>query len=210
MRAGAARNVSRQELEEVYEARRVLEGFAASQAARLIGPDELRQLAFAVDEMRAVARAAAWRILTRDMQTPGPGPLPAADGQLPADEDPLIARWLAAEYGFHGMIAQAAQNRRLVAVIRELISLTLETAADQPIRYMSPVRALARTYWQHRRILRALRRRDPEAAEREMRSHLETAQHLGLAGWDLNAKRRARGRDAAEGFLGSLRRLFRT
>ncbi len=79
-------------------------------------------------------------------------------GQLATDED--------AE--FHAIIAHAAGNRVMLSVLDVLMDLLAETRS----RALQGRGRTERSARAHRRILRALERRDPSAAERAMRAHI--------------------------------------
>jgi DNA-binding GntR family transcriptional regulator len=78
---------------------------------------------------------------------------------------------------FNDLIGEAGRNRRLAALVthhREMILRAQGTTLGHPGRAQ---KALA----EHRRMLRALEARDPEAAARAARTHLEEARRLRLA-----------------------------
>jgi len=83
---------------------------------------------------------------------------------------------LAGDARFHTAIAKAAKNPlllKMVAVITDALMPSREASARVP---GGPQRAIR----EHRRILRAIRRRDPRAAEQLMRTHLLTVERLAL------------------------------
>ena len=78
---------------------------------------------------------------------------------------------------FNDLVGQTSRNRRLAALIthhRELILRAQGTTLGHPGRAQE---ALA----EHRRLLRALEAREPEAAARAARGHLEEARRVRLA-----------------------------
>lgn len=78
-------------------------------------------------------------------------------------------QWREAELGFHRAVAQASRNpviMRLLPVINEAILKTLRRAPATPADHRQALD-------EHRRILDAIRRRDPTGARRAMRKHLE-------------------------------------
>jgi DNA-binding GntR family transcriptional regulator len=87
----------------------------------------------------------------------------ARDGQLES-LPPLAAR-------FHRLLYEAARNRRLQALAVNCYEAVQRVKRSSLMR---PGRA-GQALEEHRRILAALRRRDPEAAERAAREHLERA-----------------------------------
>ncbi len=91
-------------------------------------------------------------------------------GQLAIEEDSQ----------FHEAIATAARNRVILRILDVLMDL-LRTSREQSLQV--PGR-LQRSLDGHRRILEAIRRRDPEAAEAAMRRHLEEIEHVLLGSDD--------------------------
>ncbi len=85
-------------------------------------------------------------------------------GELPIDEDTE----------FHYSIALAAQN----AVVRKLVDLLMDLLRDSRASGLQVPGRLSRSYSGHRRILRALRRRDARGAEAAMRRHLREIEEV--------------------------------
>ncbi len=77
---------------------------------------------------------------------------------------------------FHYVIALAAKNGVVRRVIDVLMRLLRETRARSLQTHGRPQRSLAG----HRRILEAIKRRDPEAAERAVRQHVEQIEEIVL------------------------------
>jgi GntR family transcriptional repressor for pyruvate dehydrogenase complex len=75
---------------------------------------------------------------------------------------------------FHYQVALAARNGVVQSVIDVLMQLLKETRARTLQTPGRPRRSLEG----HRRILSAIRRRDPAAAERAVRRHLEEIEHV--------------------------------
>lgn len=70
---------------------------------------------------------------------------------------------------FHSVLAHAARNGVILKVLDVLMDLLRETRA----RTLQVEGRLHRSFAGHRRVVEAIRRRDPDAAERAMRRHLE-------------------------------------
>lgn len=77
---------------------------------------------------------------------------------------------------FHYVIALAAKNGVVRRVIDVLMRLLRETRARSLQTHGRPQRSLAG----HKRILEAIKRRDPEAAERAVRQHVEQIEEIVL------------------------------
>ncbi len=126
------------------EVRLIVEPSAAALAARRSRPDDLQEMAGALDEQ------------ARGIPTPELG--------------------LKGDARFHLAIAKATKNPllvKMVEVIMDALMPSREASARAP---GGPQRALR----DHRRILQAIRHRDPRTAERAMRSHLLTVERLAL------------------------------
>jgi GntR family transcriptional repressor for pyruvate dehydrogenase complex len=78
------------------------------------------------------------------------------------------------DHAFHYQVAIAARNGVVRSVIDVLMQLLKETRARTLQTPGRPRRSLEG----HRRILSAIRRRDPAAAERAVRRHLEEIEHV--------------------------------
>jgi GntR family transcriptional repressor for pyruvate dehydrogenase complex len=75
---------------------------------------------------------------------------------------------------FHYTIALAARNSVVLKVLDVLMDLLRETRA----RSLQVEGRLQRSYAGHRRVFDAIRRRDPEAAERAVRRHLQEIESI--------------------------------
>ncbi len=87
---------------------------------------------------------------------------------------------------FHAVILEAAGNRSLLKVVGDFHVLSRVFAGD-PARY--DLALVARSYLDHGRILRALVRRDAEAARRAMEQHIRNARQMALAAFDRNRRK---------------------
>ncbi len=75
---------------------------------------------------------------------------------------------------FHSVVAHAARNGVILKVLDVLMDLLRETRA----RSLQVEGRLQRSFAGHRRVLEAIRRRDPDAAERAVRRHLEEIESI--------------------------------
>lgn len=75
---------------------------------------------------------------------------------------------------FHSVLAHAARNSVILKVLDVLMDLLRETRA----RSLQVEGRLQRSFAGHRRVLEAIRRRDPDAAERAVRRHLEEIESI--------------------------------
>ena len=75
---------------------------------------------------------------------------------------------------FHSVVAHAARNGVILKVLDVLMDLLRETRA----RTLQVEGRLQKSFAGHRRVLEAIRRRDPDAAERAVRRHLEEIESI--------------------------------
>jgi DNA-binding GntR family transcriptional regulator len=154
---------TRPELIELYDLRELLESYAAVEAAQRITQDELDQLENCCQQ---------WRELTLQLKKlKGPGLI-----------ERLYNRWITIDEHYHRVLVAAARNRLLSKVIRDmrLLSRTLDLRrldASPTITF----RSAAWTYRHHASLVRALMRRDPEAARRWMSQQIQIGKRLHLA-----------------------------
>jgi DNA-binding GntR family transcriptional regulator len=145
--------VSPQELEELYDMRLLVEPYAAERAASLASPAQLERLRVACDEVTEIAKR------------------------------PQLARWLEAaenrrrlstlDIEFHSTILAASNNRvaRRFFENAQVISLVVSwnhLKTDTAIL----AKRVAPTAKHHRAIYEAIKKHDPLAARKLMRSHI--------------------------------------
>jgi len=151
-----------EELSELYEIREALESFAAGKATTRMSTDDLAALDHIVDEMHAIAKS-----------------FQAAPSEALARQH--RSRWLQADLAFHNLIVRVAENGRIERVLDEfrVLSQTFRNKQQDPT--ISDARAylsnLAWAYRDHRRVLRALQKRDPQAAQSWMSTHIRRARN---------------------------------
>jgi GntR family transcriptional repressor for pyruvate dehydrogenase complex len=144
-------------MNEMFEARKVLEVGAAQLAAANAKPDQLASVAEEVTEMFASL------------------------------EDP--AAFLRHDVRFHRGVAAACGNRVLAALV-EMVAAQFYEIRKGTVRHARDLRESAEM---HRRIYRAIRARDTEAARDAMAEHLRMAQHAQTL------EPQPQGQDPAEG-----------
>ncbi len=175
------REPDRREIEELYELREALEGYAVEQAAGRARREDLENLQRFLDEIGAVAG---------ELKRTGKRALEGA----------LLRRFLAADLGFHLRLLEAAGNRRIV-----------KTAAESRVlggifgtrRQEHTAEVVAEAWRFHHRILSAVRRSDGRRARKLVVEHIRTSKREALD----HLERRASGmRAGAAGIPEELRR----
>ncbi|HEX7441653.1 MAG TPA: GntR family transcriptional regulator [Caldimonas sp.] len=140
---GYVAHFSVEDFQEILRLRSVLEGLAARTAATTMCAGDLDRLAALQDEMERMYAELGFERYQEHF-------------------DRLNTE-------FHQLIAQAAGSRRLTQI--------LENALELPALHLSKYSEenelrMARTHWQHREIIAALKSRNPEWAEAQMAAHL--------------------------------------
>jgi len=141
--------VTKDDIEEIYSLREVIEGLAARLAAETITSQDLRRL----------------QVLVQD----GKKALEAKDFDAYAEID----------LEFHRLIRRASGNQRLQRIMESLdgqVRILINTSSAVPGRGKASIS-------EHRRVVAALRARDPAAAEAAMRKHVANAREALLAHW---------------------------
>jgi DNA-binding GntR family transcriptional regulator len=144
----------------LFDARALLEGYAAAHAARRMTEAVLGELETLQRELRGLAERIREQGLTRW-------------------DRPSATESVRIDLKFHRMILKAA-NRVAVARIIEQASILgklINQRDDVP-----PLRTVAITLLVHGRILRALRSRDPKAARRAMIASIRRGKKTVLGG----------------------------
>ncbi|MGN6770420.1 MAG: GntR family transcriptional regulator [Rhizobiaceae bacterium] len=140
---------SRDEAEEVFDLRLVLECHAANRAALRLNPGQIERLVELTDRMErhSIGRERDIAIVTD------------------------------ANNRFHGLIIEAAANRRLSAIISNVVELSL---SSRTFNIYSDV-AFSRSIAHHRELIEAFRERDPVWAAGVMNNHIRAAYHVFTA-----------------------------
>lgn len=127
---------------ELLEARRAIEGEACAIAALRIDDEQLAQLSALIEEMRADNR----------------------HNEILMSED--------ADRRFHELIAASTQNSAIIAAVQMMWDARARSPQSHSLDDKSRARGLKPPIEEHALILRALRRRDPDAARAAMHKHL--------------------------------------
>jgi DNA-binding FadR family transcriptional regulator len=139
--------------------REALESYAAAQAAERMTQPTLLRLQYFCDVMEHT------------------GVELAATGSTTLDEASL-RRFLAADMAFHMLIIEAAGNRRMIEVVKNMRTISRIFRMRRAWHDLGIVQK-AHTF--HRLILEALRNRDPEAARRQMAAHIVASKEETLS-----------------------------
>jgi DNA-binding GntR family transcriptional regulator len=166
----------RREMEELYEVRIALESFAAVKAAERATDAQIAELEQLNRDLLATVRECQER----------PGKI--------ADPE-LTDRFLASDMHFHLHILRMAGNRKIMAMVEDC-KILIRVFAHVPIEH--DLRLVARSYREHSSVLRAVRRRDPEAARGCMTDHIATAARLVLRGYNGKTEKPAKPGDGAK------------
>ncbi|MEO8063912.1 MAG: FadR/GntR family transcriptional regulator [Pseudomonadota bacterium] len=127
---------------ELLEARRVIEGETCALAALRIDESQLQQLSELIAEMRDDNR----------------------QNEIVMSEE--------ADRRFHELIAASTQNSGLIAAVQMLWDARARSPQIHSMDHKSRARGLKPPIDEHAAILRALKRRDPEAARAAMHEHI--------------------------------------
>ena len=131
---------------------------------RALTPEEVRE----VYEVRGALEAEAARLAATRHAPADLAALAAAQAELEALPPGAQSAQTAADARFHAALVAAAKNRELERLFHQLdakLALARRFSADEN---QSP-----KTLAEHRAILKALKARDPEAAARAARAHVE-------------------------------------
>src|SRR5688500_10868741 len=156
---------TRREIADLSDLRVVLEGFAASRAARRIKPAQLRELEKTFARMRQLAR----RI--RD------GGEAAFHGNL-SDEIALV------DVEFHMILLRAAGNQRVLKIIDDLHVLSRLMSFGRDFHVNNVTREMATLIKLHGKVLQAVRKRDARAARKWMMGQLKPNKKILLDRYD--------------------------
>lgn len=77
---------------------------------------------------------------------------------------------------FHGAIAVAARN----SVVRKVLDVLMDLLRETRARSLQVEGRLQKSFAGHRRVLEAIKRRDPDGAERAVRQHLQEIENIVL------------------------------
>ncbi len=164
--AGAfVRKLSRRELNDLYEVRALLEGYAAEKAASRITEDDLAELEWLCKDLHRIVRQ------FRD----------SGDADLDAESNKQFAL---DDIKFHMIVLRACGNQQVAKIVGDFRIMTSLCGVKRPHPNKSRLYLLATTWLMHSRVLRGLRARSPEAASRWMSAHLMQGKEAALAHFD--------------------------
>ncbi len=163
VRGGGAfvRHIDRRDVAQLYDLRSVIEPFAVAEAAKHISEHEIEELQEICDD---------WLELADAIRT--------SDSQVATQEQAFL--WAAAEERFHHVLIDAARNRWLAKVAKDLL---LASQAFAPLRSASELLTpgvAAITCEDHANLVGILRRRDAEAASAWMVEHIRVGRQYVL------------------------------
>lgn len=147
---------------ELLEARRAIEGEACALAAMRIDDGQLEELAALIREMRDDNR----------------------HQEILKSEE--------ADRRFHELIAGSTQNSGLIAAVQMLWDARARSPQSHLMDNKGRARGLKPPIEEHAAILRALKRRDPEAARAAMREHITRVMEDMLEATEVKEVERAR------------------
>ena len=151
----------RRELRELYQVREALEGHAAHEAASVLDSKSLDMMENLQQELNLVAEELASR-------------------ELEFLDEALLHRFFNADIGFHSVIAEATDNRRMLKIINEFRVIQRVFEYDR-MDYSYPF--LESVALEHGEVLAALRGGNGEDAQRAMVRHISASLDHALAGW---------------------------
>jgi DNA-binding GntR family transcriptional regulator len=152
----------RREMEELYEVRMALEGFAAAKAAQLATEEQVADLERLQQELMTTVRECQQR------------PDQIAD-------QALTDRFLAADLQFHLQILRIAGNSKVMRIVEDC-KILIRVFSHVPVQH--DLSLLSASTRQHAAIVEAIRRRDIEAARHNMTEHIAMASMLVLSGYN--------------------------
>ncbi len=150
------RKLDANELGKLYELREVLEGYAAARAATRLSEDDLGSLTDSCDALLTMAR----RVRKEGLTEPT-----AAEAQTLVELDVT----------FHMRIVHASGNEWIAKAISDYRILSRLCGVRRVGVHRDLASSLTATWRDHYRILRALRRRDPDEAQRWVAHHIAQA-----------------------------------
>lgn len=159
------RSYTRKEIEDLYDLRELLEGHAAEVAATKMGDADLAELQRLCDLTYAMC-------------------LEAREKGIRELKGEFARRWAAVDVQFHMQIIDAAGNSALSEAARNNRVLSILCGQGFRVPQDRFLYNRARTWSEHMRILRALKRRDPENAKARAVASNRRAKNISLAAFD--------------------------
>ncbi|QDT19727.1 GntR family transcriptional regulator [Gimesia chilikensis] len=157
------REISREDLDELYVLRDLLESFAAGEAAQFISQSQLEDLQFIIDDLREI---------TADLQ----------ERQARHTTPAQFNRWVDLETEFHEILIEASRNRLLKKVIQDQRTITDVFYALRQLKHKIITPASAEeTCLGKEQLLDALKKRNPEQARQIMSEQIQAGRRDVLA-----------------------------
>jgi DNA-binding GntR family transcriptional regulator len=153
------RQIHESEMQDLFEMREALEGFAAARAAARISPTQIAQLRLLGEEMELVASE-------------------AHSCGLKSLDQALLNRFLAIDMAFHHLVICAAGNGQIAKAVQQTRAI-LNIFRVRRRKHDEPL--VRRVLIHHERIIVALEGADAEEAKRAMLDHLEASKRETLA-----------------------------
>lgn len=153
------KEITKQDIDEIYELREAIEPYAASKAASHISSTQLKQLEVLY---RATGDLADWLI----------------GGNAEVLDGTKLEQFLAADMAFHMLILRAAENSRIIKVVQDS-RLVSQVFHMRRMRHDSVVTQGAYDF--HGKILAALRAGDGSEAADWMFKHIRVSREATLA-----------------------------
>lgn len=148
--------LSRDDVQELYELREMLEGYAAERAAARITTEQLAELQRLCDQFHQMCGE------LRDLK----------GTELPPDRH---QQWVLCDVEFHLIVLTASASPRTRKMVGDLKLLSNLCGRRWLVSNPQSYRVYVRTWCSHLRVLRALRRRDGQAARQWMVNHIRRA-----------------------------------
>lgn len=154
----------RQELEELYGMREVLESYATSMTIKNITKPEVEQMSNCCEQLHALAKQLR------------------AEPLSAADQKKIQSLWSKADEKFHSILLTAARNGLLLKIAKDmhLLSRTLDVRQHGHGLYIT-LRSAARSYRHHAALVRAIQRRDAAGADAWIRRQLREGKERHIA-----------------------------
>ncbi|MEY4484463.1 MAG: hypothetical protein RL693_1915 [Verrucomicrobiota bacterium] len=158
----------RSEIVEAYEVRMAIENFAVRKATRRMRPAQVLELQKLCDEMRTAIRK-------------------FRKSKAPIMTGETLQQYLNADLGFHFLLLKAAENRRALTIFGDV---NLRSAIFGCRSHERDLHHVAWVWLQHARVARALRQRDPDAAQRSLEAHMQASMNGALEAYDARRGKR--------------------
>ncbi len=159
------RTMERQELEELYDLRELLEGYAAFQAAKKRMPEHIK-------EMRA---------LLNQLQEINNEFFNSSHSDI---EDKLAEQQIQCDAKFHSVIMKAASSSKLYKIVEDMHLLTHIFGYKRFIPGIDVPKVLIRTCNEHESILKSIENQDGESARSLMCLHVSLGKKQGMDSFD--------------------------